>query len=148
MDVVVAGELFEAGDGEVVLDEPVGGSGGFELVVGDDVEGELEFAGELVLPLLDEAAGADDEAALEVAAGDEFLDEEAGHDGLAGAGVVGEQEAQGLAGEHGFVDGDDLVGEGIDEGGVDGEDGVEKVGEAEEGAVAVEAPGSAFVDEF
>ena len=157
LDVFVAGELVEAGDGEVVLDEPVAGAGGFELVVGDDVEGELEFAGEFVLPLLDEAAGADDEAALEVAAGDEFLDEEAGHDGFAGAGVVGQQEAEGLAGEHGFVDGGDLVGEGIDEGGVDGEDGVEEVGEAdalgfgdeaEEGAVGVEAPGAAFVDDF
>ena len=49
------------------------------------------------------------------------------------------------------------MGEGIDEGDVDGEDGVEGVGEAdalglgdesEESAVGVEAPGAAFVDDF
>jgi len=50
----------------------------------------VESSAQLVLPLLGEAAGADDEAALEIAASDQFLDEEAGHDRLAGAGIVRE----------------------------------------------------------
>ena len=47
---------------------------------------------QLVLPLLGEAAGADDEAPFQVSAGDELLDEEARHDRLARAWVVGQQE--------------------------------------------------------
>jgi len=90
LDVLVPAELVEAGDDEVVFEEVVAGAGGLEVVVGDDLEGEVEAAVELVLPLLGEAAWADDEAAFEVAAGDEFLDEQAGHDRLAGAGIVGQ----------------------------------------------------------
>ena len=154
LHVLVARELVEPGDDEVVLQEPVAGAGGFELVVGQDLEGQVEAAVELVLPLLGEAAGADDQAALQVAAGDQLLDEQAGHDGLAGAGIVGEQEAQRLARQHGLVDGRDLVRQRIDQRGVDGQHRVEQVGEAdavrlgdqaEQGAVAVEAPGPALL---
>ena len=53
----------------------------------------MEAAVELVLPLFGEAARADHEAALQVAASDQLLDEEPGHDRLAGAGIVGKEEA-------------------------------------------------------
>ena len=118
---LVAGELVETGDDEVGLKEPVAGAGGFELVVGEDFERKLEAAVELILPLFGEASGTDDQAALEVAAGDQLLDEEPGHDGLAGARIVGEEEAQRRAGQHGLVDGGDLVGERLDVGGMDGQ---------------------------
>ena len=140
-----------------VLEEPVAGARGLELVVGEDLEGQVEAAVELVLPLLGEAAGADDEAALEVAARDQLLDEQAGHDRLAGARVVGEQEAQRLARQHRLVDRRDLVRQRLDERGVDREHRVEEVrqadavrlgDEAEERAVAVEAPGPALLDDL
>ena len=60
----------------------------------------MEAPVKLVLPLLGEAAGADDETTLQVAAGDQLLDEQARHDGLAGARIVGEQEAQRLTRQH------------------------------------------------
>ena len=94
---------------------------------------------------------------LQVAAGDQLLDEQPGHDRLAGAGVVGEQEAQRLARQHRLVDGRDLVRQRLDERGVDGEHRVEEVGEAdavrlgdeaEERAVAVEAPRPARLDDL
>jgi hypothetical protein len=47
----------------------------FELVVGQDFEGQIEAAIELVLPLLGETSRADDETALQVAAGDQLLDQ-------------------------------------------------------------------------
>ena len=115
----------------LVLQEPVAGAGGFELVVGEDLEGQVEAAVELVLPLLGQAAGADDEAALQVAAGDQLLDEQAGHDGLAGAGVVGQQEAQRLARQHGLVDGGDLVRQRLDQRGVHGQHRIEQVRQAD-----------------
>ena len=93
LHVLVARQLVQTGNDQVGLDEPVSGAGGFQLVVGQDLERKLESTVQLVLPLLGEAAGADDQAPLQVAAGDQFLDQQARHDGLARAGVVGEQEA-------------------------------------------------------
>ena len=54
--------------------------------------------GQLVLPLLGEASGADDEASLEVAARDQFLHEQAGHDGLAGPGSSAKRKRSGWRG--------------------------------------------------
>ena len=89
----------------------------------------MEAPIKLVLPLLGEAAGADDEAALQVAAGDQLLDQQPRHDGLAGARIVRQQEAQRLARQHALVDGCDLVRQRLDDRGVDGEHGIEQMGE-------------------
>ena len=53
---------------------------------------------------------------------------EAGHDGLAGAGVVGQHETQRLARQHGLVDRRDLVRQWLDQRGVNREDWIEKMG--------------------
>ena len=157
LHVLVARELVESGDDEVGLQEPVAGARGLQLVVGEDLEGQVEAPVQLVLPLLGQAAGADDQAALQVAAGDQLLDEQARHDGLAGTGVVGQQEAQRLARQHGLVDGGDLVRQRVDHGGVHRQHRVEQVRQAdavglgdqtEERAVAVEAPGPALLHQL
>jgi hypothetical protein len=157
LQVFVAGELVEAGDHQVVLLEPVAGTRGLELVVGEDLERQLEAAVELVLPLLGETAGADDQAALGDRRGHQLLDEQPGHDGLAGAGIIGQEEAQRLARQHGLVDGGDLVRQRLDVGGVHRHHGVEQVGEAdalrfgnqaEECAITVETPGSPDLHDF
>ena len=157
LHVLVAREFVEPGDGEIGFDEPVAGARGFQLVVGQNLEGKVKAPVEFVLPLLGEAAGADNQAALEIAARDQFPDEQPGHDGLAGARVVGEQEAQRLARQHGFIDRGDLVRQRIDHRGVHREHGVEQMREAdalrfgdqaEERAVAVEAPGPPLLHNF
>ena len=80
-----------------------------------------------------------------------------GHDRLAGAGVVGQQEAQRLARQHRLVDRRDLVRQRLDERGVDGQHRIEEMREAdalrlgdqpEERAVAIEAPGAALLDDL
>ena len=80
-----------------------------------------------------------------------------GHDRLAGARVVGQQEAQRLARQHRLVDGRDLVRQRLDERGVDGQHRIEEVRQAdavrlgdqpEQRAVAVEAPGPALLDDL
>ena len=73
LDLLVAREFVEAGDHEIGFEEPVAGAGGFELVVGEDLEGQLEAPVELILPLFGQRARTDDQAALEVAAGDHLL---------------------------------------------------------------------------
>ena len=77
LHVLVARQLVQTRDGEVVLEEPVAGAGGLELVVGQDLEGQMEATAQLILPLLGEAARADDEATPEIAASDQLLDEAA-----------------------------------------------------------------------
>ena len=124
---------------------------GLDHVAGEDVEFEIEFLTKLVLPLLDEAARRDDQAALQVAAGDQLLDEQTGHDRLAGAGIVREQEAQRLTRQHLAIDGRNLVRAADRAGRVDGEVGVEEMrqtytlrlrGDLEGLAIGVEWKGS------
>jgi hypothetical protein len=157
LHIFVAREFVETGDDEVVFQEPVAGTRRFELVVRQDLEGELEAAVKFVLPLLGQAAGADDETTLQVAACDQFLDEQSGHDGLACAGVIGEQESQRLTGEHGLVDGRDLVRQRFDEGRVHSQHRVEEMrqtdamrlrNQAEQMPVAVEAPRAAVLHDL
>jgi hypothetical protein len=157
LHLLVARELVEAGDDQVGFEEPVAGARRFELVVGEDLERQVKAPIQLVLPLLGEAAGADDQAALQVAAGDQLLDQEPRHDGLAGAGIVGQQKAQRLARQHRLVDRGDLVRQRIDQRGVHRQHRVEQMrqadavglrDQAEERAVAVEAPGPALLDQL
>ena len=108
---------------------------------------------QLVLPLLRQTAKADHEAALEIATGDEFLHQEPSHDGLAGAGIVRQQEAKRLARQHCFVHRGDLVRQRFHLRAVDGEHRIEQMRQADAmgfgrqpvaGAVAVEAPRAAL----
>lgn len=87
LELVAPTEHVEADDHERVLFEGVAHRG-LDVVAGEDGERESKLHAELVLPLLDEVAGRDDEATLQVAPNHEFLDEKAGHDRLSGAGVV------------------------------------------------------------
>src|SRR5207248_1150794 len=89
-------------------------SRGLDRVTRDDVEVEPELLRKLVLPLLDEAARRNNEAATEVAAHDQLLDQEPRHDRLACAGIVGEQESQRLSRKHVAVDGSDLMRQGLE----------------------------------
>ena len=157
LGILVAAELVETANGQGVLAEPVAGSCGFERVIGHDLERQVEPAVEFVLPLLDEIAGANDQAPLQVAAGDQLLDEQPGHDRFAGPWIVGQQEPERLPGEHLAVNGGDLVRQRIDERRVDGQQRVKQVGEpdsvrfgqqAEQCAVAVEAPRPACLRDF
>jgi hypothetical protein len=117
----------------------------------------MEAPIEFVLPLFDEHSGADYQTSLQIPAGDKLLDEQAGHDGLSGAGVVGKEKSQRLAIQHLAIYGRDLMGERLNERGVDGENRIEQVREAysvgfgdqtEQAAVALEAPHAAGRNNF
>ena len=155
LHVLIARQLVETGYHQVVLAEPVPGARGLELVVGQDLEAQLEAPIELILPLLGEAPRAYDHAPLKVAAGDQLPDEETGHDGFARPGVIREQETQRLPGQHGLVDCRDLVRQGLDQGSMYSHHWVKQVRQAdakrlrdqtEEVAVSIKAPGSSSLD--
>ena len=126
---------------------------GAEHVAADDLEVLAELVLQLALPLEGEVRRRDDQRALDQAAGLQLLEEQAGHDRLAGAGVVGEEEADARQLEEVVVDRFELVRQRIDAGDREREVRVVLVGEpepvgldaeAEQGRVAIEAsrPGS------
>jgi hypothetical protein len=146
--LIVAGQLIHPGDEQGVgLEHRL--QARLRQLAGEDREVEAELEGQLVLPLFDEAARSDDEAALDVVADDQLLDEQARHDRLARAGVVGQQEAQRVAAEQIPVDRPDLVRQGPHIAGAHREHRVEHPGvgdplglgrQLEMGAVGVERP--------
>ena len=104
----IAAQPIEPSNRQRVLAKPVAGHG--ILRIGwHDGERQPEFVVELVLPLLRQHAGADDQAALQVTTDHQFLDIQPGHDGLSAAGVIGQQETQRLAGQHLLIDRGDLM---------------------------------------
>ena len=157
LNLFVARELIQPGNDEIGLQEPIACPCGFELIVRQDVKGQLEPTVEFILPLLREAAGTDDQAPLQITARDQLLDEQSRHDGLAGARIIREKESKRLTGQHGFVDRGDLVGQRLDDRGVHGKHRIEEMrkadplcfgNQAEQRAVSVEAPWPANFDDL
>ena len=92
---------------------------------------------------------------LQVAAGDQFLRQQPGHDRLAGAGIVGQQEPQRLPRQHRLVHRGDLMRQRLHQRGVHRQRGVEQVREVDaqrlghqpkQFPVAVEAPRPPLLD--
>ena len=151
----VTRQLVEARDDQVGLQKPVAGARRGRLVVGEDLEVQVEALVQLVLPLFGQAAGAHHQAALQVAAGDQLLHQQAGHDRLASTGIVGQQKAQRLPRQHRFVHRGDLVRQRFHQRRVHRQRGVEQVREVDaqrlryqpkQLAVAVEAPRPPLLD--
>ena len=103
LDVLVSSELVDAGDDLVVFQEPVPTRRRLESLVGEDLEAEVELLAKLVLPLFPQTAGGDDQTPLQITADLELLDEEPGHDRLAGTRIVGKQESERLLLQHSVV---------------------------------------------
>ena len=91
----------------------------------------VELLQELPLPLEGQVGGADDEDPVGQAPELQLPDQEAGHDGLAGAGVVGQQEPDGGQLHEVLVDRFQLVGQRVHPGDGEAEVGVELVGDAQ-----------------
>ena len=95
----------------------------------DDLERFVEEAEQLILPLDGQRSGGEDQTPVDDFAELEFLDEEAGHDGLARAWVVREQKAQPGLRQHLAIDRLDLMQQGADAGQADRELTVVSVGQ-------------------
>ena len=73
LHILVAAQLVETGDDEIVLHEPITRACRLQFVVGQDFEREVETTVKLVLPLFRKAARAHDKAPLKVAARNQLL---------------------------------------------------------------------------
>ena len=116
------------------------------------MKGTVEF----ILPLLNQITGADNQAALEVAAGDQLFDQQPGHNRLPGAGIVSQQKAQRLPRQHHFVDGGNLMGKRLHQRGMHRQQRIEQMRKTDtmrlghqpkERAVAVETPRAPLIDQ-
>ena len=102
-------------------------------------ESFVELLPELPLPLEGQVRGAHDQDAFDQASKLELADQQAGHDGLARARVVGEQEAHAGEFEEVLVDGFELVGQRVHARDGKPEIGIEFVGDAERMRLEAEA---------
>ncbi len=111
---VVARQGVDADDQAIALvaDERVASA---SVPARHDLERQVKERPQLALPVRDEPRRGDDEHPPDGAARQELADEQAAHDRLARAGVVGEQEADPGQREQPLVDGDPLVRQGLDE---------------------------------
>lgn len=126
LQMLVPRHLVEPNDELMVILERVARWRRFFQRGREDSELQAEFLEQFVPPLLDEAARRDDQHPPSIGPHDQFADVEARHDGLARAGVVGQDEAQRLTRQHRLVDGGDLVRQRLDVGGVDGHHRIEQ----------------------
>src|SRR6516165_64935 len=95
--------MIETRDQQVLLGERVSAARRLDHVPGEDPEVQRELLPQLVLPLLDEAARGDDQAALHISADDQLLAEQPGHDRLSCTRVVGEEKPERLEWKHPVV---------------------------------------------
>ena len=119
-------QSVDADDDEVALRAEEGVSDA-RLGAADDAEGQAKEGAHLPFPVADQAGRGHDEHAPQEPAGQHLARVQAGHDGLAGAGVVGQQEAQRGLREHPLVHGDALMRERVDQRCLGGEGGVEEM---------------------
>jgi len=149
LNVLVAAQLIEAADDEILFGKGIARARFFNRLARDGGKVELKAPPQFVLPLFGERTRTTDETPPEVAAHDEFFEEQARHNRLARAGVVCEQETQRLTHQHFAVHRGDLMRQWFDEGSMNREERIEKMREAnavrfgdkaKERAIAVETP--------
>lgn len=87
----------------------------------------------------------------------QFFDEEACHDGFACSRIIGQEVAERLPGDHLFVDCGNLVRQGIDQRGMDCEQGIKEIShpysvrfrnQSKHTCIGIEAPGLPWFDDF
>ena len=122
----LAGQGVDAGDDQVAAgrQERVAGAG---IGAAGDAERQPEQGPHLPLPVADQPRRRHDQHAADQPPRQHLAHVQAGHDRLAGAGVVGQQEAQGRLPQHLLVDGDALVRQRVDQRGLGGERGIDQM---------------------
>ena len=109
LEVFVAGQNIKPGNQAVFFVKNIAGSGRLDRAPCQDFEIQTELVPEFILPLLDQTAGRNNEASIQIAAGSQFPDEKSCHDGFSRSGIVGQKKPKGLARQHFSVDRRDLV---------------------------------------
>jgi hypothetical protein len=131
LGVLDPGYPGDRGDHLVAILPGVKPVGGTERLAADDLEALAELVLQLPLPLEGEVRRCDNECAADQAAGLQFFEQEPRHDRLAGARVVGQQEADAREFEEVAVDRLELVRERIDAGDRQREEGIVFVGQSQ-----------------
>src|SRR5580658_10323274 len=83
LHVLVPRELVQPGYAEICFREPIPGASSLKFVIGQNLERQMKPTIKLILPLLCEASWTHDKTALQIAPGDEFLNEQPSHNRFA-----------------------------------------------------------------
>jgi hypothetical protein len=129
--VVITRELVQPRYHQRHFGENVATSRRFKSIVSQNVKGQLEPLVELVLPLLDQIAWAHNKTPANVSTDHQLLDEKTGHNSLAGAGIVGEDETKWLPHKQLAIYGCDLMRKRFDKRGMNREMRIEQMGESD-----------------
>ena len=109
LQFIAARQLVQPGNAQIDLGKNIAAYCGFHSVIGQDFKADVEFRIELVLPLLRQAARGNDQAAFQIAASNQFLDKQAGHNRFTGTGVICQNIAQREPWQHFLIYRRDLV---------------------------------------
>ncbi len=129
LDLHVARHLIEPDDQMIVVGEGITARRSGLQLAGKDAELQAKLPKQLITPLLDQAAGGDDQNTAGIGAHQQLADIEPSHNRLTSTGVISEDEAQGLARQQRLIDRRNLVRERLDIGGVNRHHRVEEEGQ-------------------
>lgn len=82
--------MIETGDQQVGILKRIAASALFNLFAREQREAEAELLVHFILPLFDQTARGDDKHPPGIGPHQKFTDKQAGHDGLAGTGIIRE----------------------------------------------------------
>ncbi len=111
LELFTPGQLIQPGNEFVLIVKRIAGMGMLQKLPGEDGKDQSELLIEFILPLLHQAARTDNQNPLGISPHHQFANEQAGHDGLPGPRIVGQDIAQGLFLNHGLIHSRDLVGQ-------------------------------------
>ena len=92
LELIRACRHVETNNQPIFFDERVAGNRSLNLITSEQVEIQSEFLRQFLLPLLDQTTRRDNHTTFQIAANEQFLDQQTRHNGLAGAGIVGQQK--------------------------------------------------------
>ena len=107
--ILIAGKLIHPSDQTVVFGEDIATLGVVDQMPAEHLETQIELGGQFLAPLLNQPTGSDHDHPFAVGTQHQLLDIEAGHDRLARARIVGQQEPQRKPRQQFLIDGADLM---------------------------------------
>ena len=125
LEFLGTGQLVQAGDEQILVQKGVSGGGVLLHFAAEELELDGELVPHFVLPLFGQGAWRHNQHPLCVRAHEQLLDEKPCHDRLARSWIIRQHKAQRLLGQHGLIDGGELVREWLDGGGMDCHHGIE-----------------------
>ena len=94
LDVLIASQFIQTDNTQIAFQEHIARDCRLKAVIGQYIKAQSEFVEKLILPLFRQIAGRYDQAPLQCATDNQFLDKQPCHDGLTCTGIICQNVAQ------------------------------------------------------